>query len=406
MSPEEIERIVHATPPQTLARDEAFWTRFAAEYDRDERFTQLNFGYYHPALRAVLDVEMAAARDVNRRGAQFKMTDSAPLLEAARVDLAALAGADVEEIVITRNASEALNIVIAGLPLKAGDEIVASDQDYTAATQALDQRARHDGIVVRRARIPLDPATDDEVVAAFAAEISDRTRAVLVTHVIHLTGHLLPVRKICALARARGIATLVDSAHAFAQVEFSIKELDCDFLAASLHKWLGGPLGTGLLFVRRERIPELRPLFADTLHATDDVRRFERFGNRPDSLHAGLREAIRWHRALGTAVKRERLTYLHRRWADPLRAGTPFRVLSPRHAQRQTALGLVALPGVPAETLRNTLERDHHLFTAAMSVGAEAGVRITPGLPTSLADIDALVAALRTAATSAFPSPS
>ncbi|HVU34881.1 MAG TPA: aminotransferase class V-fold PLP-dependent enzyme [Opitutaceae bacterium] len=394
MSPTELSQLVQSKSVAELAGDAVFWARLADEYERDDSFIPLNYGYYHPALRAVLEAEIAAAREINRRGSQFKWLDSAPLLEATRTELAAVAGADPSEVVITRNASEALNIVIGGVRLKAGDEIIASDQDYTAATQALEQRMREDGVVVRQARIPLDPATDDEVVEAFAAEMSARTRLVLVTHAIHVTGHLLPARKICALARERGIPTLVDAAHSFAQVEFSVRDLGCDFLAASLHKWLGGPLGTGLLYVRREHIPELRPLFADTVCARDDVRRFERFGNRPDSLQAGLREAIRWHRTLGTGTKRERLRDLHRRWAEPLRADARFRVLSPRTAERQSAIGLVTLNGIPADALHDRLYREHRVFTTVASLGGEPALRITPGLPTSEREIDALIEAL------------
>ncbi|HEX2862366.1 MAG TPA: aminotransferase class V-fold PLP-dependent enzyme [Lacunisphaera sp.] len=397
LSLQEIARITSQAAPGDLARDEAFWARFAALYDRDESFVQLNYGFYHPALRPVLEAEQAMAREVNRRGSHFKWQESDALLEAARAELAALAGADPEEIVITRNATEAMNIVIQGVALARGDEVVCSDQDYPSMDQAWEQRAQAEGIVIRRARIPLDPADDEEVVRCFAAEITPRTRLLHVTHLIHLSGQVLPVARLCRLGRERGVPVLVDAAHAFAQLDFSVRALDCDYLATSLHKWLGAPLGTGMLYVRRDRISGVHPLFGDTRHAAGDIRRLEHFGNRPDALNAGLREAIRWHGALGTPAKRARLAYLQRQWAEPVRTWPRFRMLTPRAEARHGALGLCVLDGVPAETLFRYLYREHGVFTVVQKLPTIPGVRVTPGLPSSARDIARLLEGLRAA---------
>ena len=391
---DEVASAVANSTAETLARDEVFWSRFASGYDCDPGFVQLNYGYYHPALRAVLDVELETARALNRRGAHFKVSESEPLLESTRRELAGLAGASAEEIVITRNASEALNIIIAGYPLRAGDEIMASDQDYTAVTQALDQRAQSDSVVIKRVSVPLDPASDEQIIEAFQAAISPRTRLLVLTHMIHFTGHILPAAKPCKMAREQGIAVVLDAAHSFAQVEFSVRDLGCEFMAASLHKWLGAPLGTGVLYVKKSEISKIRPLFADTVRAVDDVRRLERFGNRPDSLNAGLREAVRWHHVLTTAVKRARLSHLHRSWAEPLRARSRFRVLTPRAPERHGAIGLVALEGVSGDSLAKYLYERHQLFVAAHALPNLTGVRITPGLPTSVSQIERLSHAL------------
>jgi selenocysteine lyase/cysteine desulfurase len=398
ISLDELSRLTASTPTAQLAGDEAFWARLATGYDRDDGFVQLNYGHYHPSLRPVVEVEVQALRELNRRGGHFKRFDSAPLLEATRADLAALAGVDPGEIAITRNASEALNVVLQGLQLAPGDELVCSDQDYAAVAQACDQRARADGVVLRRVPVPLDPQSDEEVVQAFAAALGPRTRLLLVTHLIHFTGQLLPAAKLCALGRRHGVPVLVDAAHSFAQIDFSIAALGCDYLAASLHKWLGGPLGTGLLYVRKEQIGGLRPLFGDTQHAIDDIRRLERFGNRPDSAWAGLREAVRWHRALGTPLKQERLRLLQRSWSEPLRDRPAFRVFTPRDPARHGALGLLALPGVPAEQLFHYLLDEQKIFTALFQTDRFDAVRVTPGLPTSRAETARLLAALDAAA--------
>jgi len=299
------------------------------------------------------------------------MTDSSDLLEATRKDLARLLGAEPEEIVVTRSSSEAINIVIQGLPLQVGDEVVASDQDYTAVDQVLNQRARYDGIVVSRVSLPLDPADDEEIVRLFEAKITPRTRLILVSHLVHLSGQILPAAKLCALGRRHGIPVFVDAAHSFCQIDFSV-DLNCDYLCASLHKWLGTPLGSGLLYVRK----------------------LERFGNRPDSIHAGIREAVRWHEALGTPVKQARLSYLQRSWTEPLRLVPGFRVLTPRAPGHSGALGLLAHESIPAEVLCERLMRENRIFTSVQKLPSVAGVRIVPGLPTSLKEITALLEAL------------
>jgi selenocysteine lyase/cysteine desulfurase len=398
---EAVGQISRSTPPETLARDEAFWARFGQLYERDSGFVQLNYGFYHPSLRPVLEVEIAALRELNRRGAHFKQRDSAGLLEAARADAARVAGASPEEIVLTRNASESLNVVIQGLPLAAGDEVLCTDQDYTAVNQALDQRARYDGIRVVRVPVPLDPRDDEEVVALFRAALTPRTRLFVVTHMIHLTGQLLPAGKLCALAREAGVPVLVDAAHSFGQTALSASALGCDYLTASLHKWLGAPLGTGLLFVRKDRIAGLRPLFGDTHYPDGDIRRLERFGNRPDSAYAGLREAIRWHEALGVLHKRARLVHLQELWTRPLRERPGFRVLTPAASERHGALGAFAVEGASAQALSDRLLREHGLFTAVVQVPGTSAVRVTPGLPTSAADLERLLAALHEPAPSA-----
>lgn len=397
ISREELSQITRQVPVDTLARDEAFWTRIAALYDRDESFVQFNYGYYHPALRPVLEVEVESLRETARRGAHFKAFASGPLLENARHELAELAGVDTEEMIITRNASESLNIVIQGVALQPGDEVVCSDQDYNGMNQAWEQREKLDGIRLRKVAIPLEPDSDEQIVAQFAAAISPRTRLLHVTHMIHLTGQILPVGKLCAMGRSQGIPVVVDAAHSFAQVEFSIRDLGCDYLGASLHKWLGAPLGTGMLFVRRDRIASLRPFYGDTHFPSDNIRRLERFGNRPDSAHAGLREAIRWHSAVSTRLKFARLCYLQESWSRPLRADSRYTVLTPLAPHRHGAIGLLALSGVPAERLHEYLWSKHSLLTAVHKLPLGSGVRITPGLPTSLAHISRLNEALRAA---------
>jgi selenocysteine lyase/cysteine desulfurase len=381
--------------PARRAADETLWSRVAGLYRLDPDFVQLNYGYYHPAMTPVLEAELGALRRGNAQGSQYKVTRSETLKEEARSAVAAVAGVDAEETALVRSSSEAINMVVRGLRLNRGDEIVASTLDYSALEQVLSQREREDGIVVRRVEIPENP--EHEVTAdTFAALCTERTRLIVVTHVIHVTGRVLPALEVCRWARERGIPVFVDAAHSFAQLDTAALTREADFFCASLHKWLGAPVGNGLLVVRRHRLPELVPLYGDVAHRADDIRRLERLGNRPDAPVEGLLEAVRWHGALTTALKGARLAYLHDRWAGAVRG--PGIVLKSPGQGRRAAIGLVTVPGLAPGELAARLWNEERLYTVPMRAPWGEALRIVPGLPTTAAQIDRLAAAVNRAA--------
>jgi selenocysteine lyase/cysteine desulfurase len=381
--------------PEALARDESYWDAVRCEYVRPDDFIHLEYGWYHPSAKRVLAAEIAALQMGQRRASHYKRGEMNADREAARADLARLAGATSDELIVTRNTTEAMNIVLQGMPLSRGDGIVFGDQDYPSVVEALQQRAARDGLELQCASVPLLPGSDEEVVARFEAAIAPNSRALVITHLINHTGQVLPVQALCALGRQHGLQVVVDAAHSFAQIDFSVGDLDCDYLAASLHKWLGAPLGTGLLYVRRERIEGVTPLFADTRRPATDIRKLEHFGNSPDSAHLGLREAIRWHEVLGTRLKGARLRYLQRRWSDVARSLPGIRVLTPEAPSRHGALGTFAVEGRDPDEIVATLMDSHSIFVNAVHHPVVEGVRVTPGVPSSPEDIDRLVEALR-----------
>jgi selenocysteine lyase/cysteine desulfurase len=381
--------------PKRKAADDALWTRVAGLYDLDPGFVQLNYGYYHPAMTPVLKAEVAALKKGNAQGSYYKGTRSEALREEARAAVAETAGVNVDETALLRSSSEAINTVIRGLRLLPGDEIVASTADYSALDQILAQRVRDDGIVVRRVEIPEDP--DSPVTASSFEDLcTDRTRLIVVTHVLHVTGRILPALEVCRWARTQGIPVFVDAAHSFAQLDTAAIARETDFLCASLHKWLGAPVGNGLLVVRRNRLPELMPLFGDVAHPASDIRRLERLGNRPDAPFEGLLEAVRWHRALTTELKQARLAYLHDRWAEAVR-GPGVALKSPGRGKR-AAIGLVSVEGITPAELARRLWEDDRLYTVPMKAAWGEALRIVPGLPTTAAQIDRLAAAVKRAA--------
>lgn len=376
------------------AADETLWSRIAGLYRLDPDFVQLNYGYYHPAMTPVLEAELDALRRGNSQGSYYKGTRSEALKEEARLAVAETAGVEAEETALVRSSSEAINTVIRGLRLNRGDEIVASSLDYSALDQILSQRESEDGIVVRRVEIPEDP--DAEVTTeTFAALCTKKTRLIVVTHIIHVTGRVLPALEVSRWARERGIAVFVDAAHSFGQIDTSSLTREADFFCASLHKWLGAPVGNGLLVVRRNRLAELVPLYGDVAHRQDDIRKLERLGNRPDSPVEGLLEAVRWHQALTTELKGARLAYLHDRWADAVQG--PGVTLKSPGPGRRGAIGLLAVDGMAPGELAKRLWEEEKLYTVPMTAPWGEALRVVPGLPTTAAQIDRLAGAIKRA---------
>jgi selenocysteine lyase/cysteine desulfurase len=384
--------------PDVLAADEPFWRDLTRDWAPTPEFINLEYGYFHAAPLPVLEVELRAAREINRRNSYYKRVQMRDDQEAARTALARVAGTSPEEIALVRNATEALNTVILGVDLAPGDEIIYSDQDYGSMVEALEQKAARHGVVLRQIALPLHPSSDEDVVAAYAAGFTPRTRLVLVTHMINLTGHILPVKKICDFAHAHGAEVVVDAAHSFAHADFKVPDLGCDYLGTSLHKWMCSPLGMGMLYVRRDKITKVWPLLADTRRPRDDIRKLEHLGTRPESAHLGLIEAVRFHEAIGSARKLARLRYLHRTWAEVARATPGVTVLTPADPARHGAVGNIALKGVAPRALADYWLKEHNLFTVGIEHPVVKGVRVTPGLPTPRAHVDLFVTAIQAAA--------
>ncbi len=391
-------RASHATAdradPEKLATDEQYWRQVATLWAPAPDFTNLEYGYFHAAALPTLEAELRMARSINSRNSLYKRTQARLDHEAARVALAEVAGVSPDEIAITRNATESLDTIILGLDLAPGDEIVHGDQDYGSMVEALEQKARRHGVVLRKVSVPLNPRNDDEIVDAYASAFTARTKLLLVTHLINISGQIVPVRKICERAHAVGAEVLVDSAHGFGLVAFKIGDLGCDYLGSSLHKWMCSPLGMGLLYVRRDKVAKIWPLIADTGIATDNIRKLEQLGTRPESAHVGLIEAIRLHREIGPAHKEARMRHLHRRWREAVATIPGVVVNSPDDPSRHVSVGNVGIAGVEPRLLADYLMKEHAIFTAPVNHSKVKGVRVTPGMPTLGEHVERFAAAM------------
>src|SRR5829696_1087726 len=311
-------RVAHLTAEEA-ARDEEFWFDIQQAFSVTRGLVNLNNGGVSPSPRIVTEALVRYIWQQEDATAYTMWQILEPQSETIRTGLADLFGCDREEVAITRNASDSLEALLFGFDLKPGDEVLTTTQDYPRMLTTLLQRERRDRIVLKLVKIPVPPKDPSEITAAYEAGFTPRTRLVLVSHMINLTGQITPVRDICELARRRGAETLIDGAHSFAQFRFKRDDLACDYFGTSLHKWLHAPKGTGMLYVRKEKIKQVWTLFASEDRNRNDIRKFEEIGTHSAAMRLAIGEAVLYHNAIGAKRKEERLRYLSRYWMNRLK---------------------------------------------------------------------------------------
>ena len=373
-----------------------FWAGLRAAYLVDPDRINLENGYYCIMPQPTLEASITHARQLNRLGSFYLRTRQADDKLATRKLLADFAGCAVGEVIVTRNTTESLDTVISGLDWKPGDEAVMAAQDYGSMLDMFRQQARRHGIVNRIISLPPHPDSDEAIVALYEQAITPQTRLLMVCHLVNLTGQILPVKKICAMAHAHGVPVMVDGAHSFAHLDFKIPDLDCDYFGTSLHKWLGAPLGAGLLYVRQDRIAGLWSLFADGSYADDDIRKLNHTGTNPVHTELSVADALAFHRQIGPDRKEARLRYLQEYWTGRVRGHPGITLNTPAQSQRACAIANVAVDRLKPGDLAKVLLEKYRIWTVAIDSAAAGvhGIRVTPNLFTTTAELDALVAAL------------
>lgn len=381
--------------PQELARDDDFWTLLRKQYRLTPEYINLENGYYSMQSEPVLEAFITKVRSVNVAASRYMRTTQFDDKLAVRNRLARMGGCAPEELIITRNTTESLDTVINGYDWKPGDEAVMAEQDYGAMLDMFRLQARRHGVVNRVVSLPMDPRSDDEIVQLYANAISPKTKLLMVGHMVNITGHILPVRKIADMAHARGVDVMVDGAHTFAQLDFRIPDLGGDYFGASLHKWLGTPLGAGILYVRQQKIAGLWPIYADMSMPDTDIRKLNHTGTHPVHTDLAINDAIDFHDAIGIKRKEERLRFLQTYWTGRVR-GVPKIVLNtPSDPARSCAIANVGIAGMEPAALAKTLMDRYHIWTVAINGAGVHGVRVTPQLFTTTAELDAFVSALK-----------
>ncbi len=374
-----------------------FWAGVRAQYRLDPDRINFENGYYCIMPEPVLEATAARMRAQNLSGSYYLRTRMEDDRLVVRRRLAEFAGCATEELVVTRNTTESLDTVIAGFDWKAGDEAVMAAQDYGSMLDMFRVQARRHGIVNRVVSLPRHPVDDDEIVRLYEGALGPRTRLLMVSHLVNITGQILPIRKICDMAHARGVPVMVDGAHTFAHLDFRIPDLGCDYYGASLHKWLGAPLGHGLLYVRRDRIAGLWPLFGETNYADDDIRKLNHVGTHPVPTELAILDALDFHQRIGSARKEARLRELQERWTRQVRGLKGLTLNTPAQSARACAIANVRVDRLSPGALAKTLLEQHRIWTVAIDSDAADvhGVRVTPNIFTTPEEVDGLAAALR-----------
>ena len=382
--------------PAEVASDETYWREIQQGFTLDRTIINLNNGGCCPSPRVVHEA-FKRYLDISNQAPVYHMWQILePNIETVRRRLAAEFGCSPEEMAITRNASEALQIAQLGVDLKAGDEVVTTNQDYGRMLDTWDQRARREGITVKKIAFPVPPPSMDDLADRLISAIGPKTKVLHFCHITNLTGQIFPVRTICDAARAKGVSTIVDGAHAFAHFPYKAADLGCDYYGTSLHKWLLAPIGTGFLYVRREHIESLWGLTPTAAGRAKDIRKFEEIGTHPAANHNAIAEALSFHDGMGIERKSARLRYLRNRWAHRLAAGNRFKIhtnLDPAHS---CAIGTVQILGVPTGKAVQQLWDTWRIIATPIVNAEYEGIRVTPNVYTTLEEIDTFGDAMET----------
>ncbi|HMA17247.1 MAG TPA: aminotransferase class V-fold PLP-dependent enzyme, partial [Thermoanaerobaculia bacterium] len=376
-------------PAGSLASDDGYWSQIQRAFDLDSTIVNLNNGGCSPAPSHVLEAMIRDLKFSNEIPVHHMWAILEPRIESVRRELAREFGCDPEEMAITRNASESLETLIFGLDLERGDEVLVTNQNYPRMLTSWDQRVRRHGIVVKPISFPVPPPSAADVVERFRRAITPRTKVIEITHITNLTGQILPVREVVRMARERGIDVFVDGAHAFAHFPFRRDDLECDYYGTSLHKWLLAPIGTGFLYVRKEKQKKIWPLMAAPAKMDEDVRKYEEIGTHPAANHNAIAAALAFHREIGAERKAARLRWLRDRWAKRLVAASPrLNVLTPLNATEACGIALVNAEGVDTEKLQAYLWEKHRIMTTPIVHPEFTGLRVTPNIYTRPDEVD------------------
>jgi selenocysteine lyase/cysteine desulfurase len=377
--------------PGELATDEEFWYYIQQAFTVSPAIINLNNGGVSPAPKTVQDA-MKRYYDLSNEAPTYYMwriLDQGR--ETLRTNLASLAGCSAEEIAINRNSSEGLETVIFGLQLKAGDEVVVAKQDYPNVVHAWQQREKRDGIRINWVNLELPTEDENYLVKQYVAAFTPKTKAVNITHIINWNGQIIPVRKIANEAHKRGIEVLVDGAHSFAHFNFKIPDLDADYFASSLHKWLYAPIGSGMLYVKKEKIKAIYPMFASDDPLKEDIRKFEQLGTRPFFIEQAIGKALEFHDMIGSERKEKRLHYLKNYWMEKVQHLPNVRLSTSLNPKWGCAIGMVSVEGKKPAELDSYLFNNHKIHTTTIEWENIKGVRITPNVYTTTKNLDVLV---------------
>ena len=387
-------RSMEGRAPAEVAQDEDYWSTIQRGYSVNPDIINLNNGGVSPAPIVVQEA-VERYNQLSNEGPSYYMWQILDQgREPLRQKLAGLAGVKPGEIAVDRNSTEALNTIIFGVPLRAGDEVIGTKQDYPHMIEAYRQRAERDGIVYRQISFDFPIEDDDAIVKAYEQAITPRTKLIHVTHMVNWVGQTMPVAKISDMAHAHGIEVLADCAHSFGLIDFRIPDLRCDYFGTSLHKFLSAPIGTGMMWIREDHIEKVWPLVCASNPHSADIRKFEDIGTRSFPLEQGIGEAINFHEGIGSRRKQERIFYLKNYWATRVQSNPKVRLHTSLRPEYSCAIGGVSIDGMTPAQVSGALFERWKIHTVGIVWENISCVRVTPHVYTRTQDLDTLVGAI------------
>lgn len=388
-----VDAVAHL-PAEAIAEDDNFWTKLRGGYKLKPDYINLENGYYCIMPQVIEQAYLRHILDVNLQGAYYMRTVQFDNKANAAKKVAEVAGVSPDELILTRNTTESLDMVIMGIDWQPGDEAVMAEQDYGAMLDMFKQVSKRHGMVNKIVSVPMDPQSDEEIVKLYSDAITAKTKLLMVCHMINITGHILPVRKICDMAHSHGVPVMVDGAHSFAHIDFKIPDLHCDYFGTSLHKWLSVPIGAGALYVKKDNIGKIWPIFAEAGKNDDNILRLNHTGTHPPATDLTIADAIDFYKMIGAERKEARLRYLQNYWTNKVRPLEHVILYTPKDTSRSCGIANAGIKGMKPADLAKTLLDKYKIYTVAIDGAGVHGCRITPNVFTTTAELDKLVTAL------------
>ena len=371
--------------------EENFWKSIRKDYLLKKDYVNLENGYYCFIPQPTLNKYLEHVKRINFEGSYY-MRNQLDLDKRKTAErLSNLVNCDKDELAITRNTTESLDLIISGFPWKKNDEAIFAIQDYGSMQEMFKLTAKRRGIVNKIISVPNQPENDEEIVSLYEQQITKKTKLIMVSHMINITGQILPVKKICEMAHSYNIDVLVDGAHCVGHIDVDIKDLNCDYYGSSLHKWLSAPLGTGLLFVKKEKISKIEPILAGHVHQRDNIMRLNHIGTHPVHSDLAINDAIDYLESIGIERKQNRLRYIQRYWSDKLRFKNNIIINTPIEIQRSCGIANIGVKNKTPDELSKILFNEYSIFTVAIDYANVKGCRITPNIYTNEEELDYFV---------------
>ena len=380
---------------QFINNEDKLWKTVRSHYTLKEEYINLESGYYNIIPNPILEHFINHVKHVNIEGSFYMRKDLNKNKDRVTSELANLVGSSPDQIAITRNATESLDLVISGFPWKKGDEAIYAKQDYGTMKEMFEQISNRYGVVNKVISVPNHPKNDEEIVSLYESQITSKTKLIMVCHMINITGQILPIKKICEMAHNYGVEVMVDGAHCVGHFDFSIDDFNCDYYGSSLHKWLATPLGAGLLYVNKNKTHKIWPLLANGNTNKSDIKRLNHIGTHPVHTDLAISNSIDYLKWIGMERKEKRMRFLQRYWSDKLRNVKNVIVNTPLDINRSCGIGNVGLKNMSPSKMEDLLFQKYKIFTVAIDYANVKGCRISPNIFTTTKELDIFVEAVK-----------